>query len=282
MITLAQEAAKQAGEVLRGQFGRASLGVESKGPGDYVTEADRRAEDAIRELLETEAPEHGWVFEESGARAGTSDYTWVVDALDGTTNFIHRYPFFAVSIALLHRGRSVLGVVFDPMRGEMFTAEDGDATRLNGIATSVSPRDELGEALLGTGFPLRSPDLLSRYLEAFEALFLRSAGMRRGGAAALDLAYVAAGRLDGFWELGLAPWDTAAGEVLVRSAGGQVSDLGGDAPSSPSTPETAGSSVDIVASNGRIHDKILEVTRRVFRQRIAERKTEQNAGQSSP
>ena len=256
MITLAQEAAKRGGEVLRQNFGRANPTVRRKGEADFVSEVDHRSEEAIRSFLEAELPDHDFLLEEGGASGKGSEYEWVVDPLDGTTNYIHRLPFFSVSIALRHRGVTVLGVVYDPLRGEMFTAEGGEPARLNGIAVSVSSAGSLGEALVCTGFPFRSREWLDSYLSCFRTIFLGSAGMRRDGSAALDLAYVAVGRYDAFFELGLKPWDTAAGSLLVSRAGGMVTDFhGGDG---------AVEGGDIIATNGRVHAEILSVTSAVF------------------
>jgi myo-inositol-1(or 4)-monophosphatase len=258
MIDIAQEAARRAGEVLRESFGRASIAVERKGQADYVTEVDRRAEEVIREFLSKELPGHGFLLEESGASGEAADHVWVVDPLDGTTNYIHRYPFFSVSLGLRRRGETVLGVVYDPMRNEMFTAEAGEKTRLNGVEMRVAPTPGLAQALVCTGFPFRNREWLDLYLESFRGVFLGASGVRRDGSAALDLAYVAAGRYDAFWELGLQPWDTAAGSLLILGAGGRVTDFHGGA---------SWLDGDIVASNGRVHDDMLAVLRRVFVER---------------
>ena len=256
MITLAKEAARRAGDVLLRNFGRASLTVESKAANDFVTEVDREAEDVIRGFLHEELPDHAFLLEEGGAIGAGSDWEWVVDPLDGTTNYIHRYPFFSVSLGLRHKGETVLGVIYDPLRHEMFSAEKGEGATLNGVPIAVGKTERLAQGFLCTGFPFRSREWLDAYLACFREMFLASSGMRRDGSAALDLAYVAAGRFDAFWELGLKPWDMAAGALLVREAGGRTSDFhGGD---------DFFHGGDIVASNGRIHEEILAVTRRVF------------------
>lgn len=259
MITLAVEAARRAGQVLVESFGRASLEVHEKGEADFVTEVDRRAEDTVREFLAAELPEHGFLLEEGGAIRPEAEYQWVVDPLDGTTNYIHRYPFFSVSIALRKKGETILGVVYDPIRSECFTAEKGEAARLNGIPVGVSRAESLRTALVCTGFPFRIRERLDAYLGAFRAVFLACGGMRRDGSAALDLAYVACGRYDAFWELGLKPWDTSAGALLVECAGGRVTDFhgGGEA--------IAGG--DIVASNGAVHEALVGLLRGAFPER---------------
>ena len=256
MMTLAQEAAKRAGEVLREHFGRASIAVSAKGPADYVTDVDRRAEDVIRAFLEAELPGHAFLLEEAGAHGPPSDYEWAIDPLDGTTNYIHRYPFFSVSLGLRHRGAPVLGLVYDPLRGEMFTAEKGEGAHLNSVALSVSRTPELRGALVCTGFPFRSRPHLDPYLDCFRQVLLAAGDLRRDGSAALDLAYVAAGRYDAFWELGLKPWDTSAGCLLVAEAGGRVTDFHGGS--------GAVDGGDVIASNALVHGEILAVTSNVF------------------
>src|SRR5436190_6115976 len=259
MITLAEEAARRAGQVLVESFGRASLQVEEKGEADFVTEVDRRAEDSVRELIEAERAEHAFMLEEGGTTRPEAEYQWVVDPLDGTTNYIHRYPFFSVSIALRKKGDTLLGVIYDPIRHECFTAEKGDVARLNGVPIGVSRTPALRTALVCTGFPFRIRDRIDAYLAAFRAVFLASGGLRRDGSAALDLAYVACGRYDAFWELGLKAWDTSAGALLVASAGGRVTDFhgGGDA-------ITGG---DIVATNGAVHEPLVALLRGAFPER---------------
>ena len=188
---------------------------------------DHAAERAIVELLLKAYPDHAVLAEESGA-SGNSEYTWIIDPLDGTTNFIHGFPQYAVSIALRHRDLITQAVVFDPTRNELFTASRGRGAFLNERRIRVSRRDKLAECLIGTGFPFRSLDHLDEYVRMFKSITEHTAGIRRPGAAALDLAYVAAGRLDGFWEIGLSPWDMAAGSLLILEAGGLVSDFDGD------------------------------------------------------
>jgi myo-inositol-1(or 4)-monophosphatase len=227
-LNIAVKAARRAGQII----GRASLDVDrikvtSKRTNDFVTEVDRAAEAAIIGILRDAYPEHAILAEESGA-SGNSDYQWIIDPLDGTTNFIHGFPQFAISIALAHKGIMTQAVVFDPVRNELFTASRGRGAYLNDRRLRVSNRTKLQDALLGTGFPYRVFDQVDAYLAMFRDLIHQSAGIRRPGAASLDLAYVAAGRLDGFWEFGLAPWDIAAGTLIITEAGGLVGDLTGE------------------------------------------------------
>ena len=198
---------------------------------DFVTEVDKAAEAAIIEILRQAYPDYGILAEESGlsgASEGGKDYQWIIDPLDGTTNFIHGFPQYAVSIAQTKNGVLEHAVVFDPNANELFTASRGSGAFLNDRRIRVSRRTRLNEALIGTGFPFRQFDNVDAYLAMFKELTQKTAGIRRPGAAALDLAYVAAGRLDGFWEMGLSPWDMAAGVLLIQEAGGLVSDLSGE------------------------------------------------------
>ncbi len=226
-VNIAIRAARQAGNILLRYFEHVdSLKVSSKGMNDFVSEVDRAAEQAIIETLRKTYPDHAILAEESGAHQG-SDFQWVIDPLDGTTNYLHGFPHFSISIALKHKGVLEHGLVYDPMREEMFTATRGEGALLNDRRIRVSSRKGLEGALLGTGFPYRDHSQLDAYLGMFRALIKDTAGIRRPGSAALDFAYVAAGRLDGFWELGLAEWDFAAGSLLVKEAGGVVTDIGG-------------------------------------------------------
>jgi len=204
-----------------------SIQVDAKAHNELVTEVDRAAENEIIETIRKSYPDHSFLGEETGSH-GHSDFQWIIDPLDGTTNFVHGYPQFAVSIALRQRGRLEHGVIYDPMRQELFTASRGTGAQLDGRRIRVSARRDLTGALIGTGFPYRANAVwMDEYLQMMKAVTESVAGIRRPGAAALDLAYVAAGRFDGFWELGLAEWDLAAGVLLVREAGGLVSDLRG-------------------------------------------------------
>lgn len=226
-LNIAVKAARRAASVIN----RAStqldlLTVQSKSPNDFVTEVDRAAEAAIIEVLRDAYPEHAILAEESG-RSGDSEYCWIIDPLDGTTNFIHGFPQYAISIALARNDVLEQAVVFDPVRNELFTASKGGGAFLNDRRIRVSRRIKLMDSLIGTGFPFRHNDNIEPYIAAFRELTQKTAGIRRPGAAALDLAYVACGRLDGFWEAGLSSWDMAAGALLIQEAGGLVTDFGG-------------------------------------------------------
>lgn len=233
-LAVAREAADDARRLLLDAQGRIGREVATeKSPRDLVTEADTAAEERIVERLSRAFPDHAIVAEESDARAGTSGWRWVIDPLDGTANFVHDVPVFAISIALFHGDEPAAALVVDVVRNEWFTARAGHGAHVDpgdpadARPIEVSDPPDLSRALLATGFPFRMRDELDRYMNAFRALFDRVSDMRRAGSAALDLAWVSAGRVDGFWELGLSPWDTAAGEVLVREAGGRVSDWSG-------------------------------------------------------
>lgn len=227
-LTAMERAARQAGGLLRRRQARlGDLQVESKGLHDFVTQADREAEELVVASLDESCPGIPFLAEESALRKTTAGRRWIVDPLDGTTNFIHGYPFFAVSIAFQDGGELKAGVVFDPMRDEMFMAAAGRGATLNGEPIRVSGQDCLDQSLLVTGFPFRELAHLDEYLEGFRRLLSISAGVRRDGSAALDLCWVAAGRSDGFWEMGLAPWDVAAGGLIVQEAGGSISDYAG-------------------------------------------------------
>lgn len=243
-------AARAAGEVLSEGFGLRRE-VRYKGEVDLVTEMDERAEEIIREALLGAYPSYGVLAEEGGALRGEEDARWIVDPLDGTTNYAHDLPIFAVSIALEKAGEVVLGVVHDPMREETFVAERGRGARLNGRPMSVSDTDELVRALVVTGFPYDRDDVPAA-LELFGRFSMVAQGMRRLGAAALDLCYVAAGRLDAYYELGIHPWDVAAGNLVLEEAGGRITDYRGD----PFDLERG----ELVASNGRLHPALVEIT----------------------
>jgi myo-inositol-1(or 4)-monophosphatase len=234
VINIAVKAARRAGQIInRASNDIDSLKVSSKQPNDFVTEVDRAAEAAIIEVLQEAYPNYGILAEESGntpaRNGGDTEYQWIIDPLDGTTNFIHGLPQYAISIALARGNILEHAVVYDPNRNELFTASKGSGAFLNERRIRVSRRIRLNEALIGTGFPYREFDKIDLYLSIFKELAEKTAGQRRPGAASLDLAYVACGRYDGFWEFGLAPWDMAAGALLISEAGGLVSDLRGEA-----------------------------------------------------
>ena len=230
MLNTAVKAARKAAAIInRASLDLDLINVSTKGRRDFVTEVDRAAEAVIIETLSTAYPQHAFLAEESGASATAKDaeYTWIIDPLDGTTNFIHGFPQYAVSIGLRHRGQLSQAVVYDPTRNELFTATRGRGAFLNDRRIRVSRRDHLRDCLVGTGFPFRDGSYLDTYLRMMKAMIQQTAGLRRPGAAALDLAYVAAGFYDGFWEVGLNPWDVAAGSLLVQEAGGLIGDLTG-------------------------------------------------------
>lgn len=227
MLNIAVRAARQAGNVIARCVDHVGgLKVDTKSRNDYVSEVDRLSEREIIAVIRKAYPNHAILAEESGLQAG-DDYQWVIDPLDGTTNFLHGFPQFSVSIALMHKGRIEQGVVYDPLSQDLYTASRGGGAQLNGRRIRVAQRQGLQGALIGTGFPFRQPQHLDAYLNTFKALFGHVADIRRAGSAALDLAYVAAGRLDGFWEFGLRPWDMAAGVLLIQEAGGLVGDFAG-------------------------------------------------------
>jgi len=229
MLNIAVRAARRAGSVInRASLDGAGLEVRSKRQNDFVTRVDHAAEEAILDVVRKAYPDHAILAEESGAVAGTAEYEWVIDPLDGTTNFIHGFPQYCVSIGIRHRGALAHGVVYDSNRNELFTASKGRGAFLNDRRIRVSKCLRLGDALVGTGFPFRELTRIDRYTGQMKNMMEKSAGVRRAGAAALDLAYVACGRLDAFWEMGLSPWDMAAGALLIQEAGGLVGDLKGD------------------------------------------------------
>jgi len=232
LLNTAVKAARKAGAIInRASLDLDLLRVTSKGQADFVTEVDRAAEQVIIETLSQAYPDHCFLAEESGAQRpeAASDFTWIIDPLDGTTNFIHGFPQYAVSIACQHGGQITQAVIYDPTRNDLFTATRGRGAFLNDRRLRVSKRTQLKDCLIGTGFPFRNLEKIDHYLQLFKRVTECTAGMRRPGAAALDLAYVAAGRYDGFWEYGLAPWDMAAGSLLVVEAGGLISDDEGNA-----------------------------------------------------
>ena len=228
MLNIAVRAARVAGNIIaKGFENRDDLMTQSKGDNDYVTIIDKEAEAAIIEKIKQSYPDHSFVGEEGGIVEGDETYKWVIDPLDGTTNFIKGIPHFAVSIALLHKGRLDVAVIFDPIRGELFTAARGIGSQLNGFRIRASQARDLSNTVLATALPFKDKQSLPDYMTRLQSIFLKCGDVRRGGSAALDLAYVAAGRVDGYWERGIKPWDIAAGELLVREAGGLVTDFSG-------------------------------------------------------
>jgi myo-inositol-1(or 4)-monophosphatase len=250
MLNFAIRVAKDAGRLLRDRVGT-RIDIDHKGSINLVTDVDLASERLIRETISTYYPRHEVLGEEGGLSESGSEYRWIVDPLDGTTNYAHGYPMFCVSIALECKREIVLGVVYDPMRDELFTAERGSGAALNNRPIHVSKTAELMQGLLSTGFPYDIKTSKLTNLDHWANFAMNAQALRRDGAAALDLCYVACGRFDGFWELNLSPWDTAAGALIVTEAGGRVTNFSGN-PFSNYKPE-------VVASNGLIHDRMLEV-----------------------
>lgn len=248
MLTIATRAARSAGDIiLRSSENLSRASIDLKGKNDFSSEIDRAAEHEIIAIIKNAYPEHSILAEESGLHSG-NEYQWIIDPLDGTTNFLHGFPQFAVSIALKHRNKLEIGVIYDPLRDELFTASKGSGAMLNNRRIRVTKQNSLQGALLGTGFPFKRQRYLDTYLDMFKALITDSAGIRRAGAAALDLAYVACGRLDGYWEIGLNPWDMAAGILLVQEAGGVITDF--------SFQDKYMESGNVIAANPKMHQEI--------------------------
>ena len=259
VVNVMANAALKAARGLIRDFGEVEqLQVSVKGPGEFVSTADLRAERTLKNELSRARPGYGLLFEEGGASEGSDPHhRWIVDPLDGTTNFLHGIPHFAISIGLERDGEIVAGIVYEPTRDEMFWAEKGAGAYLNDRRLRVSARRQLGEALVGTGIPFGERGDHPAYVATLAAVAAATSGVRRLGAAALDLAYVAAGRFDGFWEFGLSPWDIAAGLLLVREAGGFVSDLAGG--------QTMMTSGDVLAANDRLHLPLAALIRQALR-----------------
>ncbi|HEY6305344.1 MAG TPA: inositol monophosphatase family protein [Candidatus Angelobacter sp.] len=252
-----QELAREAGALLTSFFGK--VAIEYKGEVDLVTEADRSSEELIVERIRRQWPDHDLIGEEGSRRETGSDYRWYVDPLDGTTNFAHGYPVFCVSLALEYKGERIAGVIYDPSRNEMFAAEKGGGSRLNGQPIHVSRTALLAESLVATGFPShkrhKNPNI-----HFYHQITLRSHGVRRAGSAALDLCYVACGRFDAFWEFNLNPWDTAAGVLLVQEAGGKVTNFS-DGPFNIDSRE-------VLATNTILHGEMLKEFQEIFAGRV--------------
>lgn len=251
MLNTAVKAARRAGTIInRGSLDMDRLTVRTKRENDFVSEVDQMAEQAIIQTLLEAYPKHAILAEESGA-LGESEYQWIIDPLDGTTNFLHGVPQYAVSIALLHRGQLSQAVIYDPARNDLYTASRGRGAFLNERRIRVSRRDKLQDSLIGTGFPFRDFTHLDAYMGMFRDLVQKTAGLRRPGSAALDLAWVAAGHMDGFFEIGLNSWDIAAGCLLILEAGGLVSDFAGN--------ENYLQSGHVVAGNPKVFVQLLQV-----------------------
>jgi myo-inositol-1(or 4)-monophosphatase len=255
-LSAAQNAARQAGALLKDNWLKAKTIEVKTDIVDLVTNVDKASDALITKILRTQFPTHQIIAEESAISGQPSDYRWYIDPIDGTTNFAHSFPHFAVSIALTHKTQGIVGVVYDPLRDELFCAARGDGATLNGRLIRVSPTPQLDQSLVLTGFPYDRRKRSEYYLRFYQAFMLRTQGVRRCGSAALDLCYVASGRADAFWEWRLHPWDTAAGSLIVEEAGGKMSDFSGQ------WFDIAGEQT--LASNGQVHAEMVEVLQRVM------------------
>ena len=274
-LKIAENAAREAGQLLRENFGKVKE-IEYKTKNSLVTEVDRLSENLIVKVIRESFPSHDIFAEEAGRISNKSSHVWIIDPLDGTTNYAHTYPCFAISIALEVDGAIRLGVVYDPIRDEFFGAELGQGAYLNENSLKVSKASEIEESLLCTGFTHDNEWMVDENLRHFENFIRRAQAVRRDGSAALDLCYVACGRYDGFWELGLHSWDTAAGSLILKEAGGRITDFSGGSGVSPISPTGSGTGVqregfqrtaqefniygeETLATNGLIHDEMIKV-----------------------
>ena len=261
MLDTAIRAAQLAGQIILDNFGKISKkDIDQKIASDFVTRVDTESEQIIIKTIKDEFPDHHFLAEESLKEAETDAYRWIIDPLDGTTNYIHQYPFFSLSIALEYKKEIISGVVYDPLREELFTAEKGKGAFLNNSRIRVSTKHSFKECLFTTGFPFRSKEFIDVYLELFKSVFQKISDLRRAGSAALDLSYLACGRCEGFFEIGLSPWDIAAGDILIREAGGVVTDFGGG-----NEHLLTG---NIAAGNPAVHKQLLREVQQVFKEII--------------
>ena len=259
ILETAKAAALEAGRIQLKYYGKLSLSeISQKSKNDFVTKVDKLCEKTIIRRILKKYPSHSIHAEESGVTQGDGT-RWIIDPLDGTSNYIHQFPMFSVSIGVTHRDRLVAGIVYDPLHREMFTAVRDGGAFLNGRRFRVSKTKKLAISMMSTGIPFRARKRFAQYFRSLKTISLASAGMRRGGSAALDLAYVACGRFDGFWEINLSPWDVAAGALLIQEAGGKISDLWGS--------QNFLKNGDILASNGHIHNELKHITSSVFTSR---------------
>ncbi|MBD3288720.1 inositol monophosphatase [candidate division KSB1 bacterium] len=250
-------AAKEAGSIILNSIDSIEVReVEAKQSFDFVTDVDRKCEQTIIDILQNYYPQYSIMAEESGAHQKSGSVRWIIDPLDGTTNYIHGYPNSSISIALEEEGEITVGVIYDPFRDELFRAEKNGGAYLNNKRISVSQENEMSRCLIATGFPFKDKAILEKYWTVFSQIFHKVSDIRRAGSAALDLAYVACGRLDGFWELILSAWDMAAGDIIIREAGGKISDVGGD-----SLHLEKG---NVIATNGVIHKELAAIISPVF------------------
>jgi myo-inositol-1(or 4)-monophosphatase len=256
-LSTAVRAARLAGKVILDNLGRISKkDINLKQKSDFVTRVDKKSEKIIIKTVKENFPDHLFLAEESLKEAETEEYRWIIDPLDGTTNYIHQYPVFSISIALEYKREIILGVVYDPLRKELFTAEKGEGSFLNRHPIRVSKISSLKDSLITTGFPFRSKEFIGIYLKLFKNIFYKVSDLRRAGSAALDLAYLTCGRCEGFFEIGLSPWDIAAGAILIKEAGGVVTDFDGG-----NDYLLTG---NIVAGNPAIHEKLLIEVKSLF------------------
>jgi myo-inositol-1(or 4)-monophosphatase len=257
LLLAARKAATEAGKLLIANFGKVEKTlIRSKSNTDFISYVDEQAEQTIIDIIKTSYPDHSFLAEERGEKLTGSLYRWIIDPLDGTTNYLHSIPVFAISIALEFQNEIILGVVYDPVHNDLFSAFKGQGAFHNDQQIHVSDCNHLNQAFIATGFPFKSKHYLTKYLRAFKNIFNKSIGARRMGAAAIDLAYVACGRFDGFWEVGLQPWDIAAGSILIKEAGGSVTDFWNN-------PNFKSSSY-IMASNKKIHKEFGDCIRAEF------------------
>ena len=255
-LEIAFKAAKLAGETLMASYGKLQNSqISMKSKNDFVTEIDKRSEKLIITAIRGHFPDHAIQGEETGLSAGQGTL-WIIDPLDGTSNYIHNIPIFSVSIGVMEKNEMKAGVIYDPVHGEMFWAEKGRGAYLNKKRIHVTQVSAFSDALMTTGIPFRARDRFDEYMESFRRISLGTVGMRRGGSAALDLAYVACGRFDGFWELDLSPWDIAAGALILEEAGGKITDLWGKSDYFKNG--------DVLATNGLIHEELRQITSGIF------------------
>jgi myo-inositol-1(or 4)-monophosphatase len=258
LLETAVTGARLSGDIIIKNLGHLSAGdVRTKQAFDFVTKVDKWSESVIMQTIRKKFPNHLFLSEEGLQQEETDDYRWIIDPLDGTTNYIHGYPVFSVSIALEYKRKIILGVIFDPLRDELFHAVKGRGAFLNNKPAQVSAVNNLANSLVATGFPFRKRDMIGPYLEAFKRVFSVVSDIRRAGSAAIDLAYIAVGRVEGFFELNLSPWDVAAGSLLITEAGGIITDFGGGGKYL--------STGNIVAGSGHLHGEILNIVRQVFK-----------------
>lgn len=257
-LNIAINSALKAGNILVNNIGKISKrNIKLKKAFDFVTHIDKKSEEIIINTIKRKFPEHRFLSEESIHDKEISGYRWIIDPLDGTTNFIHQYMLFSISIALQKDGEIVLGVIYDPVKKELFTAQKGRGAFLNNKPIHVSKTSKLKDSLIITGFPFRNKSVIDKYIAIFKKLFLKVSDIRRDGSAALDLAFVACGRCDGFFEIGLSPWDIAAGSIIIKEAGGIITDFTGN----DSFLKTG----NIVAGNKKIHNGILKEIKAIFK-----------------